>query len=62
MHKFKKKRCVTLDKFQKLAGKLQHAPMEIPGERSLFTPIDMDISGKPYFILIIPTLRQFLEY
>ena len=61
MHKFKKKRCVTLDKFQKLAGKLQHTSMGIPGGRSLFTPIGMAISGNPYFISITPTLHQCLE-
>ena len=35
--------------------------MGIPGGRSLFNPINMAISGKPYFILITPTLHQFLE-
>ena len=35
--------------------------MGIPGGRSLFTPIDMVISGNPYFISITPTLLQCLE-
>ena len=61
MCKLLKKRRVTLKKFQKLAGKLQHASMVIPGGRSLFTPINMAISGNPDFILITPTLLQCLE-
>ena len=48
--KLLKKRRVTLNEFQKLAGKLQHASMGIHGGRSLFAPIDMAISGNPYFI------------
>ena len=50
MRKLLKKHRVTLNKFQKLAGKLQHASMGISGGRSLFTPIDMAISRNPYFI------------
>ena len=61
MRKFLKKRHVMLNEFQKIAGKLKHASMVIPGGRSLFTPIDMAILGHPYFILITPTLLQFLE-
>ena len=61
MHKLLKKGRVMLNEFQKFAGKLQHASMGIPGGRSLFTPIDMAISGKPSFISIKLTLRQCLE-
>ena len=61
MRKLLKKHRVTLNEFQKLSGKLQHASMGIQGGRSLFTPIDMTISGKPYFISITSTLRQCLE-
>ena len=61
MLKLLKKHCVKLNKFQKIGGKLQHVSMGIPGGRSLFTPIDMAISGNPYFIFITPTLRQCLE-
>ena len=50
-----------LNKFQKLADKLQNASMEIPVGRSLFTPIDMAISGNPYCSFIAPTLRQWLK-
>ena len=50
MRKLLKNCRVTLNEFQKLVGKLQHASMGIPGGRSLFTPIDMAISGNPDFI------------
>ena len=55
------KRRVTLNEFQKLASKLQHAFMGTSGGHSLFTPINMTISGNPDFISIMPTLRQCLE-
>ena len=61
IQKLLKNRRVMLNKFQKLADKSQHASMGIPGERILFTPINMSISGNPDFILITPTLRQCLE-
>ena len=50
-----------MNEFQKLAGKLQHDSMGIPGGRSMFTPINMAISGNPDFISITPTLRQCLK-
>ena len=61
MSKIKKIR-VALNELQKLAGKLQHASIGIPGGRILFTPIDMYISGNPDVLSITPTLRQCLEY
>ena len=47
MRKLLKKRCVKLNEFKKLAGKLQHASMGIPRGRSLSIPINMDIPGNP---------------
>ena len=61
LRKLLKKHRVTLNEFQRLAGKLQHAAMGIPGGKSLFTPIDMAMSGDPEFIKITPLLRQCFE-
>lgn len=61
LRKIMKKKRVTLNEFQKLAGKLLHAAMGIPGGKSLFTPIDMAMSGSPDFINMSPVLCQCLE-
>ena len=61
MRKLLKKKRVALNQFQKLAGKLQHASLEIPSGRSLFTPLDMAMRNDPDFIAIDETLRQYLE-
>ena len=52
---------VALNKFQKLAGKLQHVSLGIPSGRSLFAPLDMEMRGDTYFITITPNLLQCLE-
>ena len=56
----KKNKC-SLNRFQKLAGKLQHASMGIPGGKALFTPLDMAMTGDPEYILLTPSLKQCLE-
>ena len=61
MRKFKKKKRVALNQFQKLAGKLQHASLAILSCRSLFTSLDMAMRNDPDFIAINETLRQCLE-
>ena len=61
MRKLLKKKRVALNQFQKLAGKLQHASLEILSGRSLFTPLDMAMRNDPDFIAIGETLRQCLE-
>ena len=43
INKILKKKQVFLKKFQKLAGKLQHASLGIPGGAGLFSPIQMAI-------------------
>ena len=56
----KMSRC-SLKKYQKLAGKLQHASYGIPGGTGLFTPIQMAMAGNPLFINLTPDLKQALE-
>ena len=56
-----KGRTATLHKFQRMAGKLQHAAFGIPGGKSLFTPIDVAMKGDPAVIPITPELRQCIE-
>ena len=56
-----KKPKVSLNHFQKLAGKLQHACMGIPGGKALFTPLDMAMKGDPEYIRLTPSLKQCLE-
>ena len=51
----------SLNKFQKLAGKLQHASFGIPKGRSLFSPIQMAMGGNPDFITVTIELRIILE-
>ena len=57
MRKILKKERVALNQFQKLAVKLQHAPLAIPSGRSLFAPLDMAMRNDPDFIAINETLR-----
>ena len=59
-----RKRCTikrsTLNEFQKLAGKLQHASFGIPGGSSLFSPIQTAMAGNPAFIHMTDELKQIL--
>ena len=52
---------VSLNKFQKLAGKLQHASFGIPGGKSLFSPIQRAMARNPDFINITKELITILE-
>jgi hypothetical protein len=51
----------SLNKYQKLAGKLQHASFGIPGGTGLFTPIQMAMSGNPSFIPLTSELKCILK-
>jgi hypothetical protein len=51
----------SLNKYQKLAGKLQHASLGIPWGRALFTPIQMAMVGEPKFIPLTEDLRLILN-
>jgi hypothetical protein len=51
----------SLNKYQKLAGKLQHASFGLPGGRGLFSPIQMAMSGNPEFIPLTDDLKNCLK-
>ena len=51
----------SLNKFQKIAGKLQHASLGIPTGAALFSPIQMAMKYNPAFITLTGELRQILE-
>jgi hypothetical protein len=51
----------SLNKYQKLAGKLQHASCGIPWGRALFTPIQMAMVGDPKFIPLTEELKLILD-
>ena len=51
----------SLQKFQKLAGKLQHASYGMPGGVGLFSPIQMAMKGNPNFIILTPELKHILD-
>ena len=51
---------IPLNKFQKMAGKLQHASIAMPGGWGLFSPLYMALRGDPDFINMTPYLRQAL--
>ena len=54
-----KPRC-PLQKFQQVAGKLQHASFAIPGGKGLFSPIYRALQGTPPVITITPLLKSAL--
>ena len=49
------------ESISEIAGKLQHASLEILSGRSLFIPLDIKMRGDPDFITITPNLRQRLK-
>ena len=51
---------VSVQKFQQLTGKLQHASLGIPGGKSLFTPLDMALQTASEVVQITPLLKQTL--
>ena len=52
---------VSLNKYQKLAGKLQHASIGIPGGKGLFSPLQFAMLNDPDFIPLTPHLKCTLE-
>ena len=59
--KITKMKACPLQKFQELAGKLQHASFAIPGGRGLFSPIYRAMKNPAKFVKITPLLRQTLQ-
>ena len=55
-----KKKQVSLNSFQKLSGRLQHASFALPGGKGLFSPIQRHMVGSPSFINITPELKLIL--
>ena len=51
----------SLNKYQKLAGKLQHASFGIPSGKSLFSPIQQAMRGNPKFIPLTEDLKFILQ-
>ena len=58
--KILKRKRPSLNSFQKIAGKLQHASFGIPGGSGLFSPIQHAMKDTPEFITLTPLLRQTL--
>jgi hypothetical protein len=53
----------SLNKYQKITGKLQHASFGIPCGRALFSPLQMAMRNNPKFINLTEDLRQiFLDW
>jgi hypothetical protein len=50
----------SLNKYQKVAGKLQHASYGLPGGKGLFSPIQMAMAGNPDFINMTDDLKVVL--
>ncbi len=51
----------TLNDYQKLAGKLQHALFGIPGGAGLFSPLQEAMLGDLPFITLIDMLKEILK-
>jgi hypothetical protein len=56
-----KQRVLPLKKFQKIAGKLQHASLGVPGGSGLFSPLQAAMVGNPKYINVDKYLKVALE-
>ena len=59
--KVKKMKACSLQTYQEVAGKLQHASFAIPGGKDLLSPVHAALHGNPPFITITPILKQALH-
>jgi hypothetical protein len=63
IRKMLKLHCTLLNKYQKIAVKLQHASLGIPCGRALFSPLQMAMCNNPKFITLMDDLQQiFLDW
>jgi hypothetical protein len=51
----------SLNRYHRLAGKLQHASYGLPGGQGFFSPIQMAMVGDPEFINLTPALKECLK-
>ena len=56
-----KETTITLNAFQKVAGKLQHASNGIPGGRGLFSPIWRVFAKSTESVWLTPPIKQALQ-
>jgi hypothetical protein len=61
IRKMQKSQRASLNKYQKLAGKLQHASFGLPHGRALFSPLQRAMKNNPPFISLTPELHQILD-
>jgi hypothetical protein len=61
IRKILQKKRPSLNRYQRLAGKLQHASYGLPGGRGFFSPIQMAMVGDPDFINLTPELKECLK-
>ena len=61
IRKMLQKKRPSLNRYQRLAGKLQHASYGLPGGRGFFSPIQMAMVGDPEFINLTPALKECLK-
>ena len=52
---------ISLKKFQKIAGKLQHASYGLPGGKGLFSPLQMAMINDPSFINLTNEIKVVLS-
>jgi hypothetical protein len=61
INKLVKLKRASLNKFQKIGGKLQHASFGIPNGRALFSPIQQAMAHNPDFINITQDLKNIFS-
>ena len=52
---------ISLNKFQKIAGNLQHAYFGMTGGRGLFSLIQQSVDRIPPFIILKSSIKTFLS-
>ena len=52
---------ISLNKFQKIAEKIQHAPFGMPVGQGLFIPIQQAMADIPPLIIFKPSIKKWLS-